>query len=48
MDITGVFPDRLDATLEEMDRVFHLERLDWEVVEDTPKWLERDDVLHDE
>ena len=47
VDVARVLPNRLDATFEEVNRVLHLERMNREIVENTPERLEGDDVLHD-
>ena len=44
-DITRIFPDRFDAALEEMDRIFHLERFERKVVICLPEGFDCDNVL---
>ena len=48
VDVSRVFPDGLDAALEEVDRVFVLEAVEREQIEGFPKGLQGDDVLEHE
>ena len=48
LDVSWVFPHRLDATLEEVDGVFELEAAQGEGVEDFPEWFDGDDVVFHE
>ena len=45
--IAGVLPDGLDAALEEVHGVFHLEPVEREAIVRFPEGLERDDVLEE-
>lgn len=43
--VARILPHRADTTLEEVDRVFHLQALEWELIEEFPERLDGDDVL---
>lgn len=44
-DVARILPDGLDAPLEEMHGVLHLQGVEGEGVQDLPEWLGGDDVL---
>lgn len=48
VDVTGVFPHRLDTALEEVDRVLHLEGVDGKIVQDAPEGFQSDNVFFDD
>lgn len=48
VDVAGIFPDGLDATLEEVDRVLQLQGVHGEVIDGAPEGLEGEDIADDE